>query len=614
MRRFWSISWGVLTCLVACAAEPPQHAGDPAAQNLARQGPSAQLRAAASVAPAASAPPAAFGATGPAGAPAAALPDDAAISQACDAYIEMMVALSPEYATSIGRHERDDVLDDRSTQAIERALDKRRIFLRETEARFATVRASAPAKIDLELLLGTLRADLAFESAVAPQKRQPDFYTAPMHAFFLMGARDYAPKAARADAMLKRMMAIPNVVLAAKANLTTPPRIWTEIGIDQAKSASGFFEGQRAFLEAALPGETPRIALALRSAKAAYADYESFLRTTILPRSNGSFRLGRETFEVLLKQRYALTESADEVLALGHRVFADIEQNMNTLARKMDPSAKDFTVVIAKLKGNHPKAPELLAEYRKEVLRARAFLLKNDIVAFPPGDDLEVVDTPPFMRSTVTAAYDQPPPFDPGSKGFFFVTPVDPKLSKQEQEQMLRENDHGDIVDTAVHEAYPGHHLQLSFARMHPSRMRKVTDAAIFSEGWALYSEELMSELGYYTDEERMLQLEWALVRAARIIIDVGLHAGSMTLDEAIRLLVDRVRLGPGLARSEVKRYSESPAQPLAYMVGREKLMQLREAYKKREGDTFTLKRFHSEVLSRGTIAPGYLQREIMGP
>src|SRR5262249_44023971 len=165
------------------------------------------------------------------------------------------------------------------------------------------------------------------------------------------------------------------------------------------------------------------------------------------------------------------------------------------------PKAKGWPEITARLKAKHPSAEDLLGAYKKEVARARAFLGEKDAVSFPPGDDLEVIDTPPFMRSTVTAAYDQPPPFDAQmTKGFFFVTPVAKALPKAKQEEMLRENDWADIVDTSVHEAFPGHHLQLSFARRCPSLVRRALDRAIFSEGWALYSEELMAELGYYDD------------------------------------------------------------------------------------------------------------------
>jgi uncharacterized protein (DUF885 family) len=179
---------------------------------------------------------------------------------------------------------------------------------------------------------------------------------------------------------------------------------------------------------------------------------------------------------------------------------------------------------------------------------------------------------------------------------------------------MLRENDHGDLVDTAVHEAYPGHHLQLSFARRNPSLIRKALGPSIFAEGWGLYSEELMAELGYYTDEERLLQLEWTLVRAARIVIDVGLHVSDMSFDQAVKMLTDEVHLERQLALSEVKRYTMSPTQPLAYLTGREMIVKMRERYKQREGAKFSLKKFHTDVLVRGTVSPSLMAREIFEP
>jgi uncharacterized protein (DUF885 family) len=175
----------------------------------------------------------------------------------------------------------------------------------------------------------------------------------------------------------------------------------------------------------------------------------------------------------------------------------------------------------------------------------------------------------------------------------------------------MLEHDDGDIVDTAVHEAYPGHHLQLSIARRHPSMIRKVFHTPLFSEGWALYSEEIMSELGYYTKEERMLQLEWALVRAARVFIDVGLHTGALTQAEAVKFLVLQVHLEKPLAESEVRRYCQTPTQPLAYWIGREEIFRLRERYKVQQGSAYTLKGFHEALLSKGTIPPALIEREL---
>ncbi|HSO36152.1 MAG TPA: DUF885 domain-containing protein, partial [Labilithrix sp.] len=471
-------------------------------------------------------------------------PDDAAIQKAGQDYLDLLVEISPETATGLGLHKNDTELDDRTTAGHDQGVDREEAMAKALKERFKAPRASAAARTDLAMLIGTLEVDVRTKRVQRPLQRQPVLYVSPLNAIFLMTARDYAPAAERARNVVARLEKIPKVIEAAKANLLNPPRVWTEVGVDRAASAKAFLEAQRPFLIASLPGEAPRIDAALRASENAYEDYKKYLQKEVLPRSNGRFAAGRELFEFLLKNDYFLEEGPDEILAMGKRLFAETNAQMTEVAKRLDPKAKGWPEVVARLKGNHPTADGLLEAYRTEVARARAYLVQKDAVELPPGDDLEVVDTPPFLRSTVTAAYDQPPPFDTTtSKGFFFVTPVDKALPRAKQEEMLRENDHGDLVDTAVHEAYPGHHLQLSFARRNPSLVRKALDYAIFSEGWALYSEELMAELGYYTDEERLLQLEWTLVRAARIMIDVGLHVSDMSFDQAVKLLTDDVHL-----------------------------------------------------------------------
>lgn len=601
IRRTRSAKPRRLSILLICAA-----AGCAAPLDAARRAARPPATTARSAAPAAVATPASAS-------DGEATTDDAAIARAAQQYVDLVVELSPETATALGLHGSDARLDDRTIVAEDEATAREEAMLTSLRERFASPRASAAAKTDLAMLMSALEVDVRVRRVQRPLQRQPDLYTSPLDAIFLMTARSYAPAAERARNVVARLEKIPAVVAAAKANLLNPPRQWTEVGIERASSAKAFLEQQRPFLEQALPGERARVLAALRNATAAYEDYRTFLQKEVLARSNGRFSAGRELFELLLARSYFVDGGADRVLALGKRVFADTQKQMTEVARRIDPKAKGWPEVVGRLKGNHPSADELLPAYRREVARARAFVVEKDVVELPPGDDLEVVETPPFMRSTVSAAYDRPPPLDAVTKGFFFVTPVDRSLPEKRQEEMLRENDHGDLVDTAVHEAYPGHHLQLSFARRNPSLVRKVLDPAIFSEGWALYSEELMAELGFYSDEERLMQLEWTLVRAARVVIDVGLHVGDMTFEQAVAMLTDDVHLERPLATSEVKRYTLTPTQPLAYLVGREMIFDLRERYRAREGASFSLKKFHTDVLTRGTVPPALMAREIFG-
>lgn len=541
--------------------------------------------------------------------------DDARIDEAAQAYVDLLTDISPESATGLGIHTKDALLDDRTLEGFEKATQREEAMLHDLEKRFAQPNASLRAKTDLELLEHTLAVDVRVRRETKPLQRQPDVYSGPMNAIFWMTARDYAPAHERAQNVLARMEAVPKLLEVAKTNLTNPPKVWTEIGIESAEGAKTFFDDQRPFLKASLPEATERIEKAIKRAREAYLGYAEFLEKTILPRSTGSYAAGKPLFEFLLHENYFLSEDTDAVLARGKKVFDETLVQLDETAKKIDPKAKSWFAVTAKVKKNHPTATDLIPSYDREVKRARQFLVDKDAVPFPKGDDCTVTETPPFERATITAAYDQPPPFDPVTKGFFFVTPIDPKLSKAKQEEMLLENDHGDQVDTAVHETYPGHHLQLSFARMNTSLARKATSSssatALFAEGWGLYSEELMSELGYYTPEERLMQLEWTLVRAARVIIDIGLHTQGMKYDDAVKILTDQVHLEKTLAVSEVKRYTETPTQPLSYLIGREKIFDLRARYKKEQGASYSLKSFHTEVLSHGTIVPGLIEREM---
>lgn len=575
--------------------------------------------------PPASAPPPtdlpALPAVRPAKASAPATADDAAIAQAAHDYIELIVSISPETGTALGDHTRDDALDAYTLEGDAAGVAREEAMLADLRARLGSPRASLLARTDLALIESALSVDVRTRRELKPLQRMPDAYIAPMNALFLQAAREYAPAAVRAKASLARIEKLPAALAPARANLAAPPRVWVTVALEQARAAGAFFDGERAFLVAALPDQRARIDAAIAGAKKAYEGFATLLERDVMPRATGDFAAGRGLFEFLLRDGYFLTESPDALYDLGERVFDTTSAQMDAVARRIDPRAAGWPEITRRLKGHHPTADDLVPSYRREVARARAFLAARDVVPFPPGDDCQVEETPPFLRNVLTASYEVAPPLDPVTRGFFYVTPVDRTMPRARQEQMLRENDHGDEVDTVVHETYPGHHLQLSFARGNPSIIRKLSDAKrallpgsnLFAEGWGLYAEELMSELGYYTDEERLMQLEWTLVRAARVMIDVGLHTRGMSFDEAVKILTDRVHLEHELAVSEVKRYTAEPTQPLSYLVGRERIFAMRDRYQRQAGAAYSLKAFHAALLSHGDIAQGLVEREMFG-
>ena len=373
-------------------------------------------------------------------------------------------------------------------------------------------------------------------------------------------------------------------------------------------------------MKTALPGATDRIEHAIKRAREAYLAYAAFLEERRAAEIERRLRRRQAALRVLAPRKLLFDRKTPTRFSLEEKRYSTRPlKQLDETAKRIDPKAKNWFEVDAQVRRTTRPRPILIPSYEREVKRARQFLVDKDAVPFPQGDDCEVIETPPFQRSTIDRRVRSAAAVRPGDEGLLLRHAGRSRRSRRaKQEEMLRENDHGDQVDTAVHEAYPGHHLQLSFARTNPSLIRKVdvelAADSLFAEGWGLYSEELMNELGYYTrrrapDAARMD----ARARGAHRHRRRPPHAGH----EVRRRGEDPDR--PGAPRedargvSEVKRYTMSPTQPLSYLVGRETIFRMRERYKEREGADYTLSRLPRRVLSHGTIPVGLIEREMFG-
>lgn len=247
--------------------------------------------------------------------------------------------------------------------------------------------------------------------------------------------------------------------------------------------------------------------------------------------------------------------------------------------------------------------------------RARDFVVAQELVDLPHHESLNVIETPPFQRNMLPyAAYMPPAPFEARQDGLFWVTPIDTAQSPDRREAQLQGHSRYNIVIIALHEAYPGHHLQMSRANQIESRFRRhFANSNLFLEGWALYCEEMMYEAGFYHDPRvRLMQLKDQLWRAARVVIDVQLHTAGITPEEAVRFLVEEAKLEEPNAQAEVRRYTLTPTQPMSYILGKRAILALRDQVRRRQGDRFNLRRFHNDLLSHGSLPPR-LVRESMG-
>jgi uncharacterized protein (DUF885 family) len=298
---------------------------------------------------------------------------------------------------------------------------------------------------------------------------------------------------------------------------------------------------------------------------------------------------------------HALRDTAPELWRYGHHLVEEVEADLAARAARLgEPRWQEL---VDRLRTDHPDERALVGAYAAEMGRARDFVAERGLAAIP-DDPLDVVATPPFMRPLVPfAAYDAPGAYSSDGTGLFYVTEPDPALAPAARERILRDHCRHEIAVTALHEGYPGHHLQLTHARRLPSHTRKNLWTPLTVEGWALYCEDMMGEEGFYrTAEEMLFQRVHLLWRAVRVLLDVGLHTRAMSFEDAVSQLIERLHVDRSSAEAEVRRYCAWPGYQLCYAVGRRELRRLRDDFKARRGDGFTLRGFHDAVLGYGGL------------
>jgi len=414
------------------------------------------------------------------------------------------------------------------------------------------------------------------------------------------------------QAIEKRLESIPEYLRGAKLMLSQfPERVvpeWTEAARDMALSGYGFIRNLGKHpLMAARFANPARLQPLYDAASAALKDFASYLDKEVLPQAEGKFASGHYRFNRLLNERHFLATDEDKMLGFGKRLAAETEKALLRQS-KVICGEEDVAKALAKVSSKHPEASHLLETYRNKMQAAHAWLEKADIVTLPVKQSLKVQQTPVFMRDVIPfAAYEPPMPNDEEQRGLYYVTTV-------EDETLLAEHNHFSIDLTSVHEAFPGHHLQFVIANQQTADnvTRLINASASMYEGWALYCEQLVFEQGLYDEQQHhFIMLRDRLWRALRIIIDVKIHTGQMTLAQAAELLVEKLGFDLSQAKSEIAWYSSSAATPLCYAVGREIILRARDRVD--VSDKEKLKAFHDRLLSQGSIALPLIIETVFG-
>jgi len=543
--------------------------------------------------------------------------NDATFVDMVDSFIDEYLQMYPSRATYIGIHKFDHLLENVSQAAIDDFIEKEKEYLHLCESFEAEGSLNKESQIDLEILTGILRADPVYHQVFKRYFRDPSLYinliTSSCHILWL---RDFADKEQRYAALVSRLKAIPELLSEAKENLRKAdfiPEIWLEVARDMADSAGIFFSGTIG----AISGEVPSLKNELLAASdltiKVVKDYRRFLDDELSAKPDGSFAAGRKLYELLLKEIHMLPYTSNELEQIGLDYIDKTTNRLNELNNEVNPG-KSWPEVIEEIKNDYPAAEELLDYYKKEVAATRRFIMEREIVSVPDNEMLELMETPAFMRALLPyAAYMMPAPFEADQTGFFWVTPVDRSASDDKKREQLSGHSRSAITVRSLHEGYPGHHLQLCHANLIKSKIRRIFRTSVFAEGWALYCEDLMRETGFYRDKRiELMQLKDQLWRSCRVVLDVRLHAGECTFDEAVTMLVNTARLENSNARAEVRRYTQTPTQPMSYLMGKIEIEKLLRDIRFQSPD-MPIRDIHNRLLSYGTIPVTLVRQAMLG-
>jgi uncharacterized protein (DUF885 family) len=536
-----------------------------------------------------------------------------AFQQLVDELFEFTWRSSPISATHAGIHTYDHEMENVDIDFLRDVNRNRKDFLKRFQA-LNENDLTDDEGMDWQLLQNYLKSSIHSFEAIRPwQTNAAEYADLCINGLFILYVREFAPIEERATAILSRMRQIPRFLEDSKHNLKDAPEVFTKLAIEINEGGKNFLKTIVGQLSNAVPKLARDLENAGCEASNALDTYGKFLNDVLLPKSKGDFAIGADHFDFKLKVDHMLSYTAEEILAYGWEMKRSTENALEDIAQKIDKK-QTWVEVVDAIKGAHPKADELLATYQREMMRAQRFVQDRDLVSIPEGEELEVIPTPAFLIPILPyAAYMSPAPFEEMQKGYFFVTPVDDNAPAEKQEEILRGHSAYGIPVTALHEGYPGHHLQLVHANKLKNKLRRLLGTTVFVEGWALYCEEMMREAGFFSDPRaRLLQLKDQLWRACRVIIDVGLHTGQMGYEQAVELLVNDAKLQKVHAEKEVTRYTFTPTQPMSYLIGKKQILQLKNDYQKKMGDQFQLRDFHNRLLSFGSI-PICLIRKTLG-
>ncbi len=490
-------------------------------------------------------------------------PAEAAFGKLVDQYFDFYFQTNPTTATQTGFHQYDGKLEDFSRSGVESEV----AGLLKFRGQFGGVHRNELTEVsagDLDVLLSTIDSRLLELQTIQMWKKDPDAYSSSVsYSVFLIMRRNFAPLEERLGSVISREKQIPQVLQAARQNLRNPPRVYTEVALQQLPDTIDFFKNDvpQAFREVTDPKLLAEFKASNNAVIAALKSYQKFLHDDLLPASHGDFRLGADNFVKKLRYDEMVDIPLDHLLEVGYADLRRNQQELKKTAAEIDPEHTPAEV-LANLRKDHPAPGELLQTFRDTLGGLRQFIEQNKIITLPSKLLPFVEETPPFQRALTTAAMDTPGAYETkATEAMFYVTLPGADWKPEKVEEWMEGFNHGTIVSTAAHEVYPGHYTQFLWLGAAPSKTRKVLYNNSNAEGWAHYCEQMMLDEGYggHDPKLRMGQLVDALLRDARFIVGIEMHTGKMTLAQGQAFFIKEGFQVAPMAEVEARRGTSDP-------------------------------------------------------
>jgi len=552
--------------------------------------------------------------------------EDGEYEAVAEEYIKGYLGAHPLEGTALGLHEYDGKITDYSRLALDAELSRLRRF-DDRLAKFDPGKLSPRQSIDLRILQSAVKKDVFEMQDMSVFERNPMVYARAADVNIYI-KRNFAPLEDRVRSLVAIESQIPNILIAARTNLNeVVPRPYVELAIQIAKGSAEFLKKDLVAAIGNLKDEQLRGAFHEANRKGANAlnDYAAWLEREKLPKASVDFALGEEKFGRFLAQTELVDLPPQKILEIGLEQLKAEQAAFAEAAKKIDPN-KSPIEVFKQIQTEHPTPQNLIADVAKDLDKIRKYVVNQHLVSVPSEVRAKVKETPQYLRATSFASMDTPGPFEKrANEAYYYVTPAENDWPEKQKEEWLTAFNYYTSDVTSIHEAYPGHYVQLLHLNTSPAnKVEKIFGSYAFVEGWAHYCEKMMLDEGYGSSTNstpseddvkraakyRMAQADEALLRLCRLCVSIKMHTQKMSLDEATKFFQENCYYEEKPARQEAMRGTFDPGF-LNYTLGKLQILKLRDDYKAQQSDDFSLQKFHNELLNHG-MPQIRLLREIM--